>query len=45
MSFDNYIEQHLDSGSHHKQYAFDLGVFNACEEEENQCKSHKEKSC
>ena len=39
------FEQHLDSCSHHKQYAFGLGVFNACEEQENQCKNHKEKSC
>ena len=30
------FEQHLDrSCSHHKQYAFGLGVFNACEVEEN----------
>ena len=31
------FEQHLDSCSHKKQYAFGLDVFNACEVEENQC--------
>ena len=37
------FEQHLDSCSHHKQYAFSLGVSNACEVEKNQCKNHMEK--
>ena len=33
------FEQNLDgSCSHHKQYAFSLGVFNASEVEQNQCK-------
>ena len=41
------FEQHLDrSCSHHKQYAFGLGVFNAYEVEQNQYKNvHEEKSC
>ena len=38
------FEQHLDrSCSHHKQYAFGLGVFNACEVEQNQCKMFTKK--
>ena len=45
MSFANTFEQHLDSCSHHKQYVFGFGVFNACEVEENQCKNYKEKGC
>ena len=39
------FEQHLDrSCCHQKQYAFGLGVFNACGVEQNQCKMFAKKN-